>query len=107
MFHPLSALGLGILGATLCAAAAAQQISAPPAAPAPAYRSALEGYRPFADEGVAPWKDSNQAVREAGGWRAYAREGQAGGVAAQAPAAAASAAVPASAASAPAGHHKH
>ena len=105
MFHPLSALGLGILGATLCAAAAAQQISAPQAAPAPAYRSALEGYRPFADEGVAPWKDSNQAVREAGGWRAYAREGQA--AAAPAPAPAASAAVPASAASAPAGHHKH
>ena len=105
MFHPLSALGLGILGATLCVAAAAQQISAPPAPPAPAYRSALEGYRPFADESVAPWKDSNQAVREAGGWRAYAREGQAGGAAAPAPAA--SAAVPVPAASAPAGHHKH
>lgn len=50
-----------------------------PPAPAPAltgYRSAFEGYRPFAQEEVQPWKQTNDTVREVGGWRAYAREMQ-------------------------------
>lgn len=105
MFHPLAALGWGVLGVSICAAASAQQVSAPPAATTPAYRSALEGYRPYADESVAPWKDVNQAVREAGGWRAYAREGRPAEAAA--PARAASAAAPAAAPPVPAGGHQH
>ena len=105
MFHPLSALGWGLFSASICAAASAQQIPASPAATTPPYRSAFEGYRPFADESVAPWKDSNQAVREAGGWRAYAREGRPADAAA--PARAASATAPAAAPSAPAAGHKH
>jgi hypothetical protein len=38
------------------------------------HRSALDGYRPFAQEDVQPWKQTNDTVREAGGWKAYARE---------------------------------
>jgi len=43
----------------------------PPAAP---FRSAFEGYQPFTDQPVAPWKQSNDTVGAIGGWRAYARE---------------------------------
>jgi hypothetical protein len=31
------------------------------------YRSAFEGYRPFAEEKVAPWRQSNEEVKESGG----------------------------------------
>lgn len=31
--------------------------------PAPEYRSAFEGYRPHAEQKVAPWRDSNDAVK--------------------------------------------
>ena len=37
-------------------------------------RSAFDGYRPFGQEEVQPWKQTNDTVREVGGWRAYARE---------------------------------
>jgi hypothetical protein len=83
-----------------CATAVAHAQSPPAAQPAaapPLYRSALEGYRPFADWKVAPWKDSNETVRQVGGWRAYAREGRE----------AASSAAPAPAASPAQGEHKH
>lgn len=42
----------------------------------PAWRSAFEGYRPFDDAGVAPWRAANDTVGRIGGWRAYAREAQ-------------------------------
>lgn len=29
------------------------------------YRSAFAGYRPFRDEPIAPWRDANEAVKEA------------------------------------------
>ena len=38
------------------------------------YRSAFDGYQPFADSKLKPWKESNDAVMQAGGWRAYAKE---------------------------------
>lgn len=38
------------------------------------YRSALEGYRPFADEKAIPWKEANETVYRRGGWQAYAKE---------------------------------
>jgi hypothetical protein len=38
------------------------------------YRSALEGYRSFADESIPPWVETNEVVRKIGGWRAYAAE---------------------------------
>ena len=56
------------------------QHHSPPASPAAAtpaplpYTSALQGYQPFADEKVRPWKESNATVEKIGGWRAYAKE---------------------------------
>jgi hypothetical protein len=58
--------------------------TAPAAAPstkqataqAPAFRSALEGYRPYTDDAAPEWKKANDAVGEVGGWRVYAREAQ-------------------------------
>lgn len=39
-----------------------------------AYRSSFTGYRPWPDEPVAAWKDSNDLTGKIGGWRVYARE---------------------------------
>ena len=39
--------------------------------------SALARYRPAGDVNVGSWKDANDTVTRIGGWRAYAREGQA------------------------------
>ncbi len=68
----------------------------------PAFRSALESYRPFADQEVAPWTRTNETVRTVGGWRAYAQEGREEVAKPAAPAAPAASAP----ASAPA-QHKH
>jgi len=38
------------------------------------YDSVFTGYQGFADQAIAPWRASNDAVEKAGGWRAYARE---------------------------------
>lgn len=83
---------LALLSPLAAAAAVAQ----------PAYRSALEGYQPFAEQQTAPWRQSNDTVGRIGGWKAYARDAQE----APAPARAASAAVPVPAPP-PAGHGKH
>lgn len=40
----------------------------------PVYRSAFEAYKPYAEQGVATWRDSNDTAARIGGWRAYARE---------------------------------
>jgi|CXWL01.1.fsa_nt_gi hypothetical protein len=45
--------------------------------PSATYRSSFSGYRRMADEPVADWRTSNDAVARIGGWRAYAREAQA------------------------------
>lgn len=42
-------------------------------APLP-YAPALEGYQPYSEEKVRPWKESNTTVEKIGGWRAYAKE---------------------------------
>ena len=57
------------------------------------YRSVFEDYRPFTEDKVTPWREANDAVRDIGGWRAYAREAQG-----TAPPAAQAASAPASAA---------
>lgn len=64
---------------------------------APAWRSAFDGYQPFADQEPLPWRQANDTVQSVGGWRAYARE------AAQPASAAASGARPGGAA----GHRAH
>jgi hypothetical protein len=96
------ALWLSLLSITAACSAFAQHRAAP-AEPAPQqvapFRSALDGYRPFADQAVTPWRESNEAVRNAGGWRAYAREAQEGTQPSAKPAA--------PAASTPQGGHKH
>lgn len=91
MFHSSSARRLAVFPAvaafaalaTLSAAvalaqpASAQPEAAPtsvPPAPVLTYRSAFEGYRPFADEKAIPWKEANETVYRRGGWQAYAKE---------------------------------
>jgi hypothetical protein len=73
----LLALALSITAATAVAQQSHPAMPSPPASPAAGqftYRSALQDYRQFADEKVAPWPASNETVRQIGGWRAYARE---------------------------------
>lgn len=45
------------------------------------YKSALEGYRPFAEEKPIPWKEANETVYRRGGWQAYAKEASGSGAA--------------------------
>ena len=42
--------------------------------PATVYRSSLSRYQAFTAPDVAPWRETNELVRQRGGWRAYARE---------------------------------
>ncbi len=56
------------------------------AVPPASYRSPLSAYQGFAEPQLAPWRDTNELVRQRGGWRAYAREAREPD-AAQAPAA--------------------
>ena len=42
--------------------------------PALVYQSSLGQYQPFTEPDVAPWRETNQIVRERGGWKVYARE---------------------------------
>jgi hypothetical protein len=98
--NPLLRRCLALCSISLPAAGAlAQPVEIP-------WRSTLETYRRFADEPVAPWRESNDTVRRIGGWREYAKEAHP--PAAGKPQAPASA--PASAPSRPAdphsGHHK-
>ena len=63
----------------LCALAAAPVAAQPtasssPAPLIPAYRSAFDTYKPYSEQGVATWRDSNDTAARIGGWRAYARE---------------------------------
>jgi hypothetical protein len=81
MFHPKPAFWLAFVSITPCAAALAQQPAMPSASAASAptpYRSAFEGYQPFAEQKLVPWKEANDTVGKIGGWRAYAREANEG-----------------------------
>ena len=70
--------------------------------PGVVYRSALQGYRPYADTEPGSWIEANDRVGRIGGWRVYAKEAREP----QAPAAGASA--PQEAAKpAPAAHSGH
>jgi hypothetical protein len=75
MFHSLPVRWLACL--TLLAALDVSAQTAPRATVAPEpYRSALDGYQPFKEEKVLPWKESNDTVGRIGGWKAYAQEAQ-------------------------------
>ena len=80
MSKEIRTIALGAIAAAASLAAVAQTAApAPaPAQPQGGYSSAFEGYRPFAADEVGDWRKANETVREIGGWRAYAREIQAG-----------------------------
>lgn len=88
MFSSLPAHWLAALPALAACAAVAQTPSTPAstgagtAPPALTYRSALDGYQPFADDKPIPWREANDTVHSRGGWRAYAKEAQGSGDAA-------------------------
>ncbi len=46
------------------------------AVPALVYRSALQSYRPWREQGPGDWRALNDEVARIGGWRAYLREAQ-------------------------------
>ena len=87
---PISPISWSFAACALLALPAQAQVKPPSAAPAesiaasastgqgsPAtlpYTSAFEGYQPFHDEKLNPWKESNATVEKVGGWRAYAKE---------------------------------
>lgn len=47
------------------------RVKVPPAG----YRSAFEGYRPYAEEKLAPWRESNDAVKPKPPAKAPAKDG--------------------------------
>ena len=61
-------------------AAAAPAASTPASSHPLGYRSLFEGYRPFNEQPVVPWREANDLVGRLGGWQSYAREGQGGPV---------------------------
>jgi hypothetical protein len=69
---------LAVLVLPLWAGIAPAQTSAPanaqPQALPTAYRSVFEGYQPYTDKKIVPWKESNDNVGRIGGWREYAKE---------------------------------
>ncbi len=78
------------------------------AIPVMVYRSSLSRYQAFTEPDVAPWRETNDLVRQRGGWRAYAREAREPGLTA-APASAVPAASQPAASTKPAmpGHAGH
>ena len=86
-------------------ALAQRQDPADPRAAVPTwvYQSPLSRYQAFTEAQVAPWRDTNEQVRQRGGWRAYAREAQAPESAASAPPLATSTPPPAASTPSPAG----
>lgn len=79
MFKPLPAYGLVLIFAlpSLSAAqspAPAVPASAAQASPPPAFRSAMEGYKPYTEEATVNWKEANDTTGRIGGWRVYAKE---------------------------------
>ena len=78
---PAFALALASLWIPQATAQTSATASVKPIAPAavteatpPAFRSALEGYRPYTDEKIVNWKEANDTTGQIGGWRAYAKE---------------------------------
>ena len=79
-----------VLLATAAAFAQSTTATAPPG-----FKSVFEGYQPYSDEKLLAWKEANDKVARAGGWRTYAREAEQATPATDAAAAPAPARVPA------------
>lgn len=108
-------IGLSLASAALCAAPPARPdpLNAGTAVPPARHISAFAGYRPLTEQPTGSWPGVNEAARQAGGWRAYARQKLAApdtpAAAPDTPAAVpnAPAAVPNAPAAAPPAHHHH
>ena len=76
--HQLSpAQWLAVLPSLAVLTVSAQNAAPPTAATESAaisFRSAMEGYQPYADEKTVSWKEANDNVGRIGGWREYAKE---------------------------------
>ncbi len=66
MFHVFTPRRLAALALLVSATAQAQN--------AIPHHSAFNGYQPFTEGKLKSWTESNNAVTQAGGWRAYAKE---------------------------------
>ncbi|KWT97258.1 MULTISPECIES: hypothetical protein [unclassified Variovorax] len=90
MFHSSPARWLAALPAIVALSAIAQTAPAPSSTPQSdppdlPFRSAFEGYKPYADEKAIPWKEANETVYQRGGWRAYAKDASEEGAGENAP----------------------
>ena len=88
MFQRMPARWPAVSSALLALTVSAQTPATAPAAPATTasvpvaqtqatpgqYRSALEGYQPYSENKMVPWKEANDTVGKVGGWRVYAKE---------------------------------
>lgn len=74
MSNPIRAILLGAAVAAASSLSPAQTPVEPAQPPSAGYQSAFEGYRRFEAGEVQDWRQSNDTVRDIGGWRAYARE---------------------------------
>jgi hypothetical protein len=63
----LIATALALPATVAVAQAPAQSELDPTAATRPPYRSAFDGYRPYVEEPVAPWREVNDTVGRVGG----------------------------------------
>ncbi len=81
-FRPIH--GLASLSAVTALSVSAQMATAPAPVSRPAassaqqgpYKSAFQDYRPYTDDKLSDWKESNDTVGAIGGWRAYAKQAQ-------------------------------
>jgi hypothetical protein len=75
MFQPMLARGLAVSSALLALTVFAQTPTTAPTQARPGeYRSVFEGYQPYGESKMVPWKEANDTVGQIGGWRAYAKE---------------------------------
>lgn len=79
MFKPLLAYGLVLISALPGLSAAQNPAPATPALATqatqpPAFRSAMDGYKPYTEESTVNWKEANDTAARIGGWRVYAKE---------------------------------
>ena len=81
MFNPLLAYGLvlisalpGLSAAQSPAPAGLTPVPVAQTKPPPAFRSAMDGYKPYTEESTVNWKEANDSTARIGGWRAYAKE---------------------------------
>lgn len=76
-FHALAVLFAMPLAGAAGPSAPAVDAKNSVASPKPLeYQSSLSGYQPHADPNPIPWVKANETVRQKGGWRAYAKEGE-------------------------------